>query len=303
MNKKENELYDKKLWKHTNPTDTLIKALKDVDFDKNGVMLSIGANDCETEKELSERFTNNELIIATDVRGYDSNYIVNDHLFVLKDKIDAEIFTIDDFNKYFDNENYNYKHGKPQVIYDRLSALWYSLYKGKTHITKKILDNYISLLDDNGYLITDSYEDSYFINFIHSIYDCCICKKYQKSTYELFKYYVDIDLYIDKIIEIDRDKMNHLMIISRCNLINLSNTIERVNKISSPLIEELFVWLKYSLIMFFFIALIISFLIICIINNDDADESLKYSTIIYFVFAVLILPSAYKALYKVMRET
>lgn len=204
---------------------------------------------------------------------------------------------------FFGNDNYKYKHGKPYVIYDRLSALWYSLYKGKTHITKKILDNYISLLDDNGYLITDFYENSDFINAIQSIYDCCICKKYQKSTYELFKYYIDIDLYIDKTIDIDRDKMNHLMIISRCNLKNLSNMIERVNKISSPLIEELFVWLKYSLIMFFFIALIISFLIIRIINNDNADEFFKYSTIIFFVFAILILPSTYKAIYKVMRET
>lgn len=181
--------------------------------------------------------------------------------------------------------------------------MWYSLYKGKSHIAKKILDNYTGILDDNGYLITDCYEHSEFINVIQNIYNYYICKRYQKSTYELFKYYVDIDLYIDEKITIDRNKMNHLMIISKCNLINLPNTIERVNKISSPLIEELFVWLKYSLIMFFFIALIISFLIIRMINNDDVDEFFKYSTIIFFVFAILILPSAYKAIYKVMRET
>lgn len=115
------------------------KALKEINFGKNAVLLSIGANDYETEKAVSESFENNELIIATDIRGYDTDIPVNSHLLVLKEKIDAENFTINDFNNLFGNDNYKYKHGKPYVIYDRLSALWYSLYKGKTHITKKIL--------------------------------------------------------------------------------------------------------------------------------------------------------------------
>lgn len=38
MNKREKELYGKKQWKHTNPIETLNKALKDINFSKNGVM-------------------------------------------------------------------------------------------------------------------------------------------------------------------------------------------------------------------------------------------------------------------------
>ena len=90
MNKREKELYGKKQWKHTNPIETLNKALEDINFGKNGVLLSIGANDYEIEKDVSDRFTNNELIIATDVRGKDADIVVNNHLLVLKNKIDAE---------------------------------------------------------------------------------------------------------------------------------------------------------------------------------------------------------------------
>ena len=93
-------------------------------------MLSIGTNNYETEKEVSESFENNELIIATDIRGYDTDILVNRHLLVLKDKIDAEYFVINDFNIFFGNDNYKYKYDKPYVVYDRLSALWYSLYNG-----------------------------------------------------------------------------------------------------------------------------------------------------------------------------
>ena len=45
MNKREKELYGKKQWKHTNPIETLNKALEDINFGKNAVLLSIGAND------------------------------------------------------------------------------------------------------------------------------------------------------------------------------------------------------------------------------------------------------------------
>lgn len=294
MNKREKELYDKKKWKHTNPTDTLIKALKGIDFDKNGVILSIGANDYETEKELSERFTNNELIIATDVRGYDSNHIVNDHLFVLKDKIDAEAFTIDDYSKYFNNKNYKYKHGKPYIIYDRLSALWYSLYKGKTHITKKILDNYISLLDDNGYLITDFYENSDFINYIHDNINL-FNKKYQNSTYELFKYYIkNIDSFIDKKYENDKNKLNHLMVISKINIMKLPTEIVKVNTAGNPKIDNLLNHAHHTLIFAFAFLYLLVFpflflLVIYIYNSVNLFIKLLISFLIYLIFSKLII--------------
>lgn len=101
INKREKELYDKKQWKYTNPIEALKKALKEINFGKNAVLLSIGANDYETEKAVSESFENNELIIATDIRGYETDIPVNRHLLVLKDKIDAEYFTINDFNIFF----------------------------------------------------------------------------------------------------------------------------------------------------------------------------------------------------------
>lgn len=115
MNKREKELYGKKQWKHTNPIETLNKALEDINFGKNGVLLSIGANDYETEKAVSKSFKNNELIIATDVRGYNADMLVNSHLLVLKDKIDAELFTIDDFNKFIGNNNYTNRQRNPYV--------------------------------------------------------------------------------------------------------------------------------------------------------------------------------------------
>ena len=288
INKKEKELYDKKKWKHTNPIDTLKKALKDINFGKNSVLLSIGANDYETEKEISKSFENNELIIATDVRGKDTDIVVNNHLLVLKDKIDAEYFTINDFNNLFDNDNYKHKHGKPYVIYDRLSALWYSLYKGKTHITKKILDNYIGVLDDNGYLITDCYEHREFINFVQSLYNHYYKKKYQKSTYELFKYYIDnIELFVDKKFDDDKNKLNHLMAISKRNILSISNIISKIDIVGSPVIEELMNELKYTLIILSPLILLLDYLIMYFIKLINCFNTFMSSFSIYILLTII----------------
>lgn len=288
MNKREKELYGKKQWKHTNPIETLNKSLEDINFGKNGVLLSIGANDYETEKVVSKSFKNNELIIATDVRGYNADMLVNSHLLVLKDKIDAELFTIDDFNKFIGNNNYTNRQRNPYVVYDRLSALWYSLYKGKTHITKKILDNYIEILSDGGYLITDCYEHREFINFVQSLYNHYFEKKYQKSTYELFKYYIDnIDLFVDKKFDEDKNKLNHLMVISKNNILSLSNEISKIDIVGSPVIEELMNELKFSLIILSPLIFLLDYLIMYFIKLINCFNPFMSSFSLYILLTVI----------------
>ena len=308
MNEKEKELYDKIKWKHTNPTETLIKALKDINFGKNAVLLSIGTNDYETEKVLSENFENNEFIIATDVREKDADIVVNNHLLVLKESIDAENFTIDDFNKFFGNDNYKHKYGKPYVIYDRLSALWYSLYKGKTHLTKNILDNYIGILGDNGYLITDCYEHSEFINYIHNLCNFFIAKKYQKSTYELFKYYIgNIDLFIDKRVDDDKNKLNNLMIICKNNLLSLADIIGKISITGSPAIRDMIIQLKYCLIFTFPLIYIIDLLILQFIKilnivRFDYNNMFLLSFFIYLILSIWCLVFTFNSLVKEIRN-